>query len=106
MAKPMTETTAQRFISVFHISLVMGFLAMVSSVGRILACIIHKYCRALACSFVRNESLVGRPYAWLWSSSSEFVANKVPAHKKAEGRLDELQVARRVRDADPNQLSR
>jgi len=29
----------------------------------VLTCIIHKYCHALACSFVHNESLVGRPYA-------------------------------------------
>jgi len=48
--------------------------------------IIHKYCRALACSFVRTESLIpqgilscacaihliGRPYAWLRSLSSEW----------------------------------
>jgi len=40
---------------------------------------IHKYCRALACSFVRTESLVGRPYAWLRSPSLESVANKGPA---------------------------
>jgi len=25
---------------------------------RLLACIIHKYCRALACSFIRNESFL------------------------------------------------
>jgi len=37
-----------------------------------LACIIHKCCRALAGSFVRNKSLVGRPYAWLRSPSSEW----------------------------------
>ncbi len=36
-----------------------------------LACIIHKYCRALAGSFVRTESLVGCPYARLWSPSLE-----------------------------------
>jgi len=44
-----------------------------------LACIIHKCCRALTGSFVHNEFLVGRPYAWLRSLSSESIANKVPA---------------------------
>jgi len=41
-----------------------------------LAWTIHKCCRALASSFARNESLVGRPYALLRTPSSEFAANK------------------------------
>ncbi len=55
--------------------------------------IIYLHCRALACPFVRNESLVpqgifscasaihliGRPYARLRTLSSESVANKEPA---------------------------
>jgi hypothetical protein len=44
-----------------------------------LARIIHECYRALACPFVCNEPLVGRPYAWLRTSSSESVANKGPA---------------------------
>jgi len=95
---------------------------------------IHKYCRALACSFARNEALlphgilscttpqgaipaasgihlgaihlIRRPYAWLRPFSQESVANKGPAHKKVAGRLDERKVARRVRANGPNQSSR
>ncbi len=43
-----------------------------------LACMIHKYCRALACSFVRTESLVGRSYAWLRSPSLESASEQRP----------------------------
>jgi len=72
-----------------------------------LARIIHKCCLALACPFVRNKSLVGRPYAWLRTPSSESVANKGSAHKKAGCCLDELWLARRVSPMDgANQSSR
>jgi len=34
---------------------------------------------ALACSFARTESLIGRPQAWLRPSSLESAADKGPA---------------------------
>jgi len=33
----------------------------------------------------RNESLIGRPYAWLRIPSTESVANKGPTHKRSNG---------------------
>ncbi len=49
------------------------FMGLVAG-GR--TCAIHKCCGALACSFVRNEYIAGRPYARLRSLSLESVAKK------------------------------
>jgi hypothetical protein len=49
---------------------------------RVLTRIIHKYCCALACSFVRNKPLISCPYALLRTPFSKSVANKGPARQK------------------------
>jgi hypothetical protein len=65
-----------RVLSLSHVAPFRALISVPHNYRLNLARIIHECYRALACPFVCNEPLVGRPYAWLRTPFSESVADK------------------------------